>query len=84
MADLPFIARFMHVAVRVGDLTVEADCPCGKAPCGLVDGARIAPACPAHSGGTLSELHEAHSPDACPAPKPVTEPAETAEDETAA
>lgn len=46
---------------------IEDDCPCGKAPCGLVDGRLVSKDCPQHTldaAKTMRQIHFAHD---CPA-----------------
>lgn len=64
--DLPY--REVHVGRSWGGPgPKEADCPCPKAPCGLVDMSKAVDGCPEHSiwsGKTLRTLHDVSR---CPA-----------------
>jgi len=46
---------------------IEDTCPCGKAPCGLVDGNRVDPECTQHPIERAKTLRQVHHADACPA-----------------
>ncbi len=47
---------------------LEDACPCGKAPCGLVDSEKIDPACPQHALDAAKTIRQTHSATDCPAP----------------
>jgi hypothetical protein len=47
---------------------LEADCPCGKAACGLVDSEQIDPECPQHALDAAKTMRQAHDASACPVP----------------
>jgi hypothetical protein len=44
---------------------LEDDCPCGKAPCGLVDSEQIDPECDQHSFGAAKTMRQMHEPNSC-------------------
>ena len=45
---------------------LEDDCPCGKAPCGLVDVSLIDAECPQHTIRATKTIRQAHPADRCP------------------
>lgn len=45
---------------------LEATCPCGKAPCGMVDGDLIDPACLEHPLERMKTIRTMHWSDTCP------------------
>jgi len=47
---------------------IEDDCPCGKAPCGLVDSSRVHPTCPQHAIGAAKTIRQMHYADQCGGP----------------
>ena len=67
MTDMPS----MHVGRSFGGTRLEDDCPCPKAPCGLVDHDNVDQNCEQHSwqaAKTMRQIHYAHQ---CPALKTV-------------
>lgn len=46
---------------------LEDECPCGKAPCGLVDSEQIHPDCPQHPIGAAKTMRQMHVAANCPA-----------------
>ncbi len=59
---------------------LEDGCPCGKAPCGLVDSAKIDPACPQHAIDAAKTTRQAHPATECPTPHEPDEMGVWAED----
>lgn len=51
---------------------IEDECPCGKAPCGLVDDKLISPDCDQHTLGAAKTMRQMHPADACPTAKEGT------------
>lgn len=47
-----------------------ADCGCGQAPCGAVDGDKIDPDCPQHSLRSYKTIRSRHAAVDCPAVDP--------------
>lgn len=73
----------MHIGRRWVGHQIEDDCPCGKAPCGLVDDKLIDPDCVEHNplnAKTIRQVHSEadcrtsrrHTLDECPNPKTWT------------
>lgn len=56
----------MHVGRSWNGTRLEDDCPCGKAPCGLVDMALVSPECEQH-GASFRTMRQIHAPKDCPA-----------------
>lgn len=46
---------------------LEDGCPCGKAPCGLIDADHIDPTCLDHPVSRGKTIRQAHEPARCPA-----------------
>jgi hypothetical protein len=46
---------------------IEDGCPCGQAPCGLVDDTLISPDCDQHGMGAAKTMRQIHTSNACPA-----------------
>jgi hypothetical protein len=60
-----------------GQRFIEDECPCPKAPCGLVDESATDPTCPEHPPERCKTMRQRHSPEQCPGPpadKPCTGP----------
>lgn len=56
----------MHIGRSFGDVhTIEDNCPCPKAPCGLVYRDQVSPDCTQHVG--TKTIRQAHTEDECPA-----------------
>ena len=47
---------------------LEDGCPCGHAPCGLVDSTKIDPACPQHALDAAKTIRQSHAAAECPTP----------------
>lgn len=45
---------------------LEDNCPCAKAPCGLVDSEGIDPNCPQHAIAAAQTIRQSHPADSCP------------------
>ncbi len=45
---------------------LEDECPCGKAPCGLVDSEQISPECNQHPAAMVKTMRQIHPADECP------------------
>ncbi len=46
--------------------SLEDNCPCGKAPCGLVDSALVSPECEQHALGAARTMRQMHQVELCP------------------
>lgn len=57
----------LHMAALTDNLDIENDCPCGKAPCGLVDDTLAADSCRVHGPNAAVGLLQHHRPGECPA-----------------
>ena len=55
----------MHIGRSFIGTALEDDCPCGKAPCGLVDTELVSPDCPQHSMAAKT-LCQGWPADTCP------------------
>lgn len=51
---------------------IEADCPCPKAPCGLVLEDEVTEACGQHHWSAAKTMRQSHPADACPGPAAVS------------
>jgi hypothetical protein len=56
----------LHVGRAEHGTAVEDDCPCGQAPCGLVDTSRVADRCKVHGPSAAVDLLQHHRPGECP------------------
>lgn len=64
----------LHVGRSWGGTTIEDECPCPKAACGLVISAEASPDCPQHGGDRNEKtMRQTHWAKDCPArhPSPV-------------
>lgn len=59
----------VHIGRSFTGHPLEDDCPCHKAPCGLVD--IEDEDCPQHSWRAYKTIRQTHSADECPAAKEV-------------
>lgn len=57
----------MHIGRSWSGHPLEDDCPCPKAPCGLVDMDRTDPTCPEHPAERCKSIRQSHPASACPA-----------------
>lgn len=46
---------------------IEDECPCDKAPCGLVDAGRMSPDCDQHPHERTKTIRQMHYAEDCPA-----------------
>jgi hypothetical protein len=60
-----------HIGRSWHGTPLEDDCPCGKAPCGLVDSEKIDSDCPQHGGEFAKTMRQIHWAAECAAPAPV-------------
>ena len=44
---------------------IEDECPCPQEPCGLVDDARVDPACPHHPINVGKSIRQGHPAERC-------------------
>lgn len=56
----------MHMGRHFNGTLLEDLCPCGKAPCGLVDSDRVDPECIQHSLSAAKTIRQAHPAENCP------------------
>lgn len=54
-----------HVGRAFDNTLIEDNCPCGKAPCGLVDTTLIDPECIHHPWTSGKTIRQAHQPEYC-------------------
>lgn len=59
-----------HIGRSFTGNLLEEHCPCGNAPCGLVDTALIDAECVQHGPSVNRTLRQLHPADACPAVAP--------------
>ncbi|WP_435111644.1 DUF6205 family protein [Nocardiopsis synnemataformans] len=67
----------LHVARGWEPGEIERNCPCLKAPCGLVDYKRADPACTEHHESQAKTIRQHHAADQCPADPAQTQTKET-------
>lgn len=60
----------LHVGRGFEGNDLERDCPCGKAPCGLVDSRLVDQDCVEHGDRFTKTLRQMHTPNQCPANQP--------------
>jgi hypothetical protein len=60
------LAMTLHVGRSWTGTAIEDDCPCPKAPCGLVDGSDVHPACLHHPFQRAKTFRQIHPADRCP------------------
>lgn len=60
----------VHVGRSWEGHALEDDCPCPKAPCGLVPVDRASPDCGEHGRTAARSMRQAHQADTCPAEQP--------------
>lgn len=65
----PTVVTGMHVGRSWRGNLLERDCPCEKAPCGLIK-SESAVACPEHSVVAMKTIRQAHRAEACPGRRP--------------
>lgn len=53
---------------------IEDECPCPKAPCGLVVQDTVVEACDQHPWSACRTIRQSHRADECPAPRKLLEP----------
>lgn len=56
----------MHVGRNWTGHRTEDECPCPKAPCGLVDRDETDPECTQHPFGRTKTMRQGHTADLCP------------------
>ncbi|QWY81345.1 hypothetical protein SEA_RIZWANA_48 [Arthrobacter phage Rizwana] len=56
----------MHIGRHFKGTLLEDVCPCGKAPCGLVDWNKINPECIQHSFSANKTIRQGHTAENCP------------------
>lgn len=56
----------LHVGRSWVGTPLEDDCPCKKAPCGLVDFSGADPSCTEHPINRCKTLRQIHTKDNCP------------------
>lgn len=56
-----------HIGRSFNGTRLEDNCPCPKAPCGLVIQDEIDPACTEHPGERAKSIRQSHRADECPA-----------------
>ncbi|ALY10581.1 hypothetical protein FDH86_gp046 [Arthrobacter phage Tank] len=54
-----------HIGRSFKGTLLEDHCPCGKAPCGLVDAAKIDPECIQHPWTAGRTIRQSHQPQDC-------------------
>lgn len=54
-----------HIGRSWHGTSLEDDCPCGKAPCGLVDTTKIDPGCSQHAMGAAKTMRQMHLDSWC-------------------
>ncbi len=59
-------ATVWHIGRTWTGHDIEDGCPCGKAPCGLVDQAAIDTTCGEHPLTRAKSLRQGHPADRCP------------------
>lgn len=59
----------VHYGRSWAGTTLEDACPCGKAPCGLVDSDLVSETCPEHFVGATKTIRQLHYVDKCPGGK---------------
>lgn len=62
-----------HLGRSFNGTAIEDDCPCPKAPCGLIIGGQESPECGQHHPGKT--IRQGHAPDQCPGTPPRPEAA---------
>jgi N-acetyl-anhydromuramyl-L-alanine amidase AmpD len=55
-----------HVGRRWSGTRIEDACPCGKAPCGLVDMAQASDDCDQHPTRRAKTIRQVHDSEHCP------------------
>jgi hypothetical protein len=63
----------IHIGRSWSGHPLEDNCPCPKAPCGLVDMDQTDPACLEHPAERVKSIRQSHAASACPALGPVDE-----------
>lgn len=56
----------LHYGRSWSGTDLEDDCPCGKAPCGLVDSLLVDENCPQHAVGASKTIRQLHYNIFCP------------------
>jgi hypothetical protein len=54
-----------HIGRSFSGTRLEDDCPCPKAPCGLVDSGDTHPDCEQHPQVRYKTIRQSHRPDEC-------------------
>lgn len=55
-----------HVGRSWSGTVLEDECPCSKAPCGLVDQTNLNPDCDQHPSFRMKTMRQGHPADKCP------------------
>lgn len=63
---LETIPTDLHIGRSWTGHTLEDACPCGKAPCGLVDMTLVDPDCDQHPWSRTKSIRQSHRPADCP------------------
>lgn len=58
--------RLLHMGRAWNGHTLEDNCPCDKAPCGLIIGSESTKACPEHSWAAGKTMRQGHYAELCP------------------
>lgn len=67
MTHLPAYARGNHIGRSWTTHEIEDNCPCPKAPCGLVIQDQVDPTCTEHPWQACKSMRQSHPADRCPA-----------------